>query len=145
MDRAESEPIFATTSISTSFERRATRRSGEFEIIKFVRNVRAYFRAAKSTANRNSTLMKNLGKVIWRTFEMTGTRVIKFNPGKNDDRQLLMPPNITHVAPSYFRFQLVSWDSCVKPYSLFLISIFLLLIFFYYLIRLQNDYFNLKI
>lgn len=144
MDRAESEPIFATTSISTSFERRATRRSGEFEIIKFVRNVRAYFRAAKSTANRNSTLMKNLGKVIWRTFEMTGTRVIKFNLGKNDDRQLLMPPNITHVAPSYFRFQLVSR---LLRETLLSLSYFYLFTsyFFYYLIRLQNDYFNLKI
>lgn len=144
MDRAESEPIFATTSISTSFERRATRRSGEFEIIKFVRNVRAYFRAAKSTANRNSTLMKNLGKVIWRTFEMTGTRVIKFNLGNNDDRQLLMPPNITHVAPSYFRFQLVSR---LLRETLLSLSYFYLFTsyFFYYLIRLQNDYFNLKI
>lgn len=130
MDRAESEPIFATTSISTSFERRATRRSGEFEIIKFVRNVRA-FRAAKSTANRNSTLMKNLGKVIWRTFEMTGTRVIKFNPGKNDDRQLLMPPNITHVASSYFRFQLVS-RLLRKTLSFLFLS-------FYYLIFLLSD------
>lgn len=35
------------------FERHVTWRNGEFEIIKFVRNVRACFRAAKSTANRN--------------------------------------------------------------------------------------------
>lgn len=75
---------------------------------------------------------------------MTGTRVIKFNLGKNDDRQLLMPPNITHVAPSYFRFQLVSRLLRETLLSLSYFYLFTIL-FFYYLIRLQSDYFNLKI
>lgn len=81
MDRAESEPIFATTSISTSFERRATQRSGEFEIIKFVRNVRA-FRAAKSTANRN--VNEELRESYLKNFWNDRHPLIKFNPGKND-------------------------------------------------------------
>lgn len=75
---------------------------------------------------------------------MTYARVIKFNPGKNDTRQLLMPPNITHVTPTSVSNNLTSRTTSMRETLLSSLFLFFYFLFFYHLV-LQSDYFNFKL
>lgn len=80
---------------------------------------------------------------------MTYARVIKFNPGKNDTRQLLMPPNITHVTPTSVSNNLTSRTTSMRETllsSLFLFSFisYFSITWFFKVIILTLNYWRFK-